>query len=380
MSLPSYSVARLVLIGAVVAAPAVARAGDHVNWRADYNTARKEAAERGVPLLLSIGSEDCMYCVKMEGTTFKDPAVVAMLNGRFVPLRVDATKEPALANALKVQVYPTTVLAAPDGKIHAFLQGYTSAEQLTEHATRAVLAVSTPDWVARDLESAGKAVAQSDYTRGVSLLKGIVADAKDSPARTKAKQLLADVEQQAADKLARAAGLEDKGETTAAADALTDLMKRYAGTQAAGDAASRLAGHSDRNRVRADRSRDLLAQAREDFRGHRLADCLDRCEQLAGRYADLPEAKDAAALAAQVKSDPDRLAAACDQLNERTAATYLTLADAWQKKGQPKEAAACLEKVARLAPTSRAAVDAETRLAKLKTGTDTMQTGFGQKK
>ena len=373
--------ARLVLIGLMVAAATgAAAAGDHVQWRSDYNTARKEAADRGLPLLLSIGSDDCMYCQKMEATTFQDAGVTAMLNARFVPLRVDANREPALAQALKVQVYPTTVLASPDGKIHSFLQGYVTADQLNEHAARAVLAVTTPDWVARDLEAAGRAVASSDFTRGVSLLKGIVADAKDSPAKTKAKQLLAEVEQQASDKLARATGLEDKGETTAAAEALTDLMKRYAGTRAAGDAASRLAGHSDKMRVRGDRSRDLLAQARDDFRNGRLADCLDRCEQIAARYADLPEATDAVALAGQVKADPDRLALACDQLNERTAATYLALAEAWQKKGQPKEAMACLEKVSRIAPGSRQAEAAEVRLAKIKNESDALQAGFGRKK
>jgi thioredoxin-like negative regulator of GroEL len=370
---------RSALLGLLIAAGA-APAGDAVQWRADYNAARKEAADRGLPLLLCIGSEDCMYCVKMEATTFKDPAVALLVNGQFVPLKVDATREPALAQALKVQVYPTTVLASPDGKIHAFLQGYVSSEQLTDHAKRAVLATTTPDWVARDLEAAGRAVASSDFTRGVSLLKGIVSDAKDSPAKTKAKQLLVEVEQQAADRLARATGLEDKGETTAAAEALSDLMRRYAGTAAANDAASRLAGHADKLRVRSDRSRDLLAQARDDFRGGRLADCLDRCEQVTARYADLPEAADAVALASQVKADPDRLAKACDQLNERTAATYLALADAWQKKGQPKEAMACLEKVSRIAPGSRQAEAADLRLAKIKNETDALQAGFGQKK
>lgn len=367
---------RLILIGVLLAVPVAGRAADPVEWRHDYNAARKESAEKGLPLLLSIGTEECMYCRKMEATTFQEAALAGLLNARFIPVRIDAHKEQTLTNALKVQVYPTTVLAGPDGKIHAFLQGYITADQLNEHAGRAVLAVTTPDWVARDLEAASKAAAGSDYTRAVSLLKGIVAEAKLSPARTKAKQVLDEIEQQAADKLARAKSLDDDGEATAAAEALTDLMKRYAGTKAAGDAAGRLAGHSDRLRVRSDRACDLLAQARDDFRGKRYADCLDHCDQLAAKYRDLPEAAEAAALAGQVTSDPIRLAAAGDQLNERTAASYLALADAWAKKGQPTEAAACLEKVVRIAPNTRHADAAQVQLAKLLRGTDALQAGF----
>ena len=46
---------------------------------------------------------------------------------------------------------------------------------------------------------------------------------------------------------------------------------------------------------------------------------------------------------------------ACEQMNERTAAMYLTLADSWAKKGQAAEAIACYEKVTKLCPNTRQA-------------------------
>src|SRR6516164_4561670 len=73
-----------------------------LHWRTDYNTARKEAAEKGLPLLIEIGTDECFYCRKLESVTFRDPAVAAMLAGDFVPLKVDANREPTLAQALKV--------------------------------------------------------------------------------------------------------------------------------------------------------------------------------------------------------------------------------------------------------------------------------------
>ena len=47
-----------------------------VNWRHDYTTARKEASETGKPLLMDFGTEACVWCRKLDATTFRDPRVV----------------------------------------------------------------------------------------------------------------------------------------------------------------------------------------------------------------------------------------------------------------------------------------------------------------
>jgi thioredoxin-like negative regulator of GroEL len=358
------------ITAAVLALPAAAPAADPVAWRTDYNAARKEAVEKGLPLAVVVGSDNCFYCRKLEGGPLRDPAVVAQLATNFVVLKLDATKEPGLAKALRVQMYPTVVLAAPDGKIHAFIEGYVEADRLADQLKRAVTAATTADWAARDFEQATKALAAGDYPRTVSLLKGITRDAGDKPVGAKARQVLDDVERQAAGRLAKAKELEHRGLTREAMDTLAEAVKTYAGTQAAADAATLMTGlaakpeATDRLRTRA--ARDLLAAAREEFRATKFYDCLQTCEQLAAAYPETAEAKEGAAIAADIKGNPDRLAAACEQMNQRTAALYLTLAEAWAKKGQAAEAAACYEKVAKLCPDSRHADVALAALAKLK--------------
>src|SRR5438270_11112187 len=131
----------LVLVtGVPAAAPAqpLRPKAEVLHWRTDYNTARKEAAEKGLPLLVEVGTDECFYCRKLESVTFRDPAVAAMLAGDFIPLKVDANREPALAQALRVQVYPTVVLAGADGKIHAFIEGYLEPARMAEHMKRTV--------------------------------------------------------------------------------------------------------------------------------------------------------------------------------------------------------------------------------------------------
>ena len=52
-------------------------AADPVTWRSDYNSARKEAGEKGLPIFLVIGTDNCFYCRKLEAGPFRDPAIVA---------------------------------------------------------------------------------------------------------------------------------------------------------------------------------------------------------------------------------------------------------------------------------------------------------------
>ena len=128
-------------------------------------------------------------------------------------------------------------------------------------------------------------------------------------------------------------------------------------------------------------AQEQLANAQEDFRRQRFADCLDKCEQLTGQFADLPESRVASTLGTLIKSDPERLTVACEQFNERTATLYLTLAETWMQKGRTKEAIACYEKVTRLAPTSRPAETAQARLTSLQSGkVPAMTTGFEKNK
>ena len=352
-----------------VAQPARPAPAPQVTWYTDYNTARKEAQDRGLPLLVVVGTDNCFYCRKLESGPLRDPGLTPLLASGFVPLKVDATRSPELAKALKVRLYPTTVLAAPDGKIHAFIEGYVETARLAEQMKRTAVAVNTTDWAARDFNEASKALAASDYPRAVTLLKGIAKDAGDKPVGVKAKQVLAEVERVAAGKVASAKQLEQRGQTAEAMDALAEAVRNYAGTQAAADAAVALASLTEKPEALQQRrlrvARDLIAVAREDFRSGRLYDCMQKCEQLSLAYSELPEAKDANALLAEIRGNPERLAKACEQMNDRTAAMYMTLAESWSQKGQSAEATACLRKVMALCPNTRHAELAQAELLKL---------------
>jgi thioredoxin-like negative regulator of GroEL len=353
-----------------------------VKWRHDYNSARREAEQKSLPLVVDIGTENCYWCNKLEAITFHDPGVAEIMNTRFIPLKINAQQNPALTDALRIQAYPTVVLAASDGKILATLEGYMDAFRFHEQLQRALVSVSNPEWMNRDYQEAGKAMAASDYARAVALLKGIVEDGQNRPTQGKARQLLNDLEQQAAGRLARAKQLEDKGQTTEAIETLTDLVRAYAGTQASTEGGDLLTKITDKPEIKARqrtrRARDLLAQAKEDFRTHQYLYCLEHCEILVTNYPDLPEGGEALQLAADIKSNPEWMKQACDTLSDRLGLLYLSLAETWLKKGQPKEAVLCYERVIQSFPGTRQADSAQERLAQLK-GLPTQQANFNKR-
>jgi thioredoxin-like negative regulator of GroEL len=365
--------ASLVLLAVLAQA---ARASDAIHWRADYDSARKEAAEKGKPIFLDFGTDDCVHCKRMHQTTFTDPGIVKLLNERFVPLKVDANREPRLTQMLRIQAYPTMILAGQDGKIIGWIEGYLEAKRMTEHLLRASI-TPTPDWMTREVQDAGRLIGAGEYARALVLLKKIVADGKDRPAQAKARELLREIETQAAARLEQAKQLDARGQTFEAIERLTDLQRQYAGAQATLEGGKLLTALTDRPDVRrARRAQDMLRLARDEAKMERYLGCLDLCEVLAAAYRDLPEGREGAELAAAIKANPQQMKQVCDALNERLTKMYMDLADSWLKKGERDEAAACLEKALIINPAGAAAANIQARLNLLNSRTPGVTTGL----
>jgi thioredoxin-like negative regulator of GroEL len=301
--------------------------GQEVRWRDDYNRARQEAADTNRPLIIDFGTVNCHWCRQLDATTFRDPQVVTLLNERCVPLKVDAQRSPALVEALKIAGFPTLVYAAPDGRILGFQEGYVEGPRLR-------------DQLGRVLAAAG------------------------GPARETREQ----PEVQAAERLAQGRRLIEQGQTDRAVGVLSDMTRTHAGTVAAREASRillELTQRPDGGEARQAKARDLLARARDDHRAQHFLCALDRCETLAAQYGDLPEGVEATALAAEIKGNPEWAERAAEQMSDRLAVLYLSLAESWQRKGETGRAAACLERVVQTFPGSRHAEVARGRLAQL---------------
>jgi thioredoxin-like negative regulator of GroEL len=354
--------------GAVLLWGGTVRAQD-VQWRTDYNVARKEAKEKGLPLVVDIGTDNCFWCRRLEETTLRDATVAKTLRDHFVALKINAERDTALAAHLRIASYPTVVLADAEGKILGTMEGYQDPLRFEENLQRALANVANPEWMVRDYQEAQKAYGTPDYPQSITLLKRVLADGKSRPVQEKARQLLDEIQKQAAGKLAKARESLDKGDSTGATTTLTEVVRLYPGTGEAGEAGQMLTqlvkAPEVREKQREQRARELLAQAREDYRSKQYLCCLDRCQLLEDSYGDLQEGAEAVQLSTEIRGNPEWMQSACDNLTDRLSGMYLALAETWLRKGQPQQARICLERVVTTFPGSRQAEVAQIRLAQI---------------
>lgn len=90
---------------------------ESVDWRSWGEEAFAEAARRRVPVLLSLSATWCADCHEMDAETYASPRIVAHLEDRFVPVRVDVDRRPRVRERFNMGGFPTTAFLTPDGKL-----------------------------------------------------------------------------------------------------------------------------------------------------------------------------------------------------------------------------------------------------------------------
>lgn len=119
-----------------------------IDWRPWGEEAFAEAKRLDRPIFLSIGYTTCHWCHVMEHESFEDPEVAALINERFIAIKVDREERPDIDEIyMKVTEamtgsggWPMTVFLTPDR--HAFFAGtYFPKESLAGRPGIKMLAV-----------------------------------------------------------------------------------------------------------------------------------------------------------------------------------------------------------------------------------------------
>lgn len=102
-----------------------------IPWQVDVKRAVSEATKSGKPLLVSVSTDWCHYCKKMDQETLSDSVVARHIEDCFIPLKIDGDKNKELAQMLGVRSFPTMVIMSPKMKVLTTVKGYRTAKQLT---------------------------------------------------------------------------------------------------------------------------------------------------------------------------------------------------------------------------------------------------------
>ena len=95
-----------------------------VQWLPWSEAAFEAAKTQDLPVLLSVGYSACHWCHVMERESFENPEIAALMNTRFIPIKVDREERPDVdsiyMNAVQILSgaggWPMTVFLTPEGK------------------------------------------------------------------------------------------------------------------------------------------------------------------------------------------------------------------------------------------------------------------------
>jgi len=96
-----------------------------LSWETEWDSAFTRAKNEGKPVLVDFYADWCVWCKRLDSTTLNDPQVVAILQDRVIPLKLDVEghgREPAGVHG--VESLPTVVVLSANGEELGRIPGY----------------------------------------------------------------------------------------------------------------------------------------------------------------------------------------------------------------------------------------------------------------
>lgn len=90
---------------------------DEIDWRPWSRAALDEARSTERPILLCLTTVWCEACHELDEDVLSDDAVIDLVNGKLIPIRVDGDRQPHVQDRYIDEGWPTLALLAPTGEV-----------------------------------------------------------------------------------------------------------------------------------------------------------------------------------------------------------------------------------------------------------------------
>jgi len=97
----------------------------NLDWEKSWDSAFARAKSEGKPVLVSFEAEWCVWCKKLDSTTYRDTAVMSLIADSLVPLTLDVDNSGReLSDQRGVESLPTVLIISPNGEEQGRINGY----------------------------------------------------------------------------------------------------------------------------------------------------------------------------------------------------------------------------------------------------------------
>ncbi len=128
----------LCLLLAILLPPSVGVSQQPIHWEPTLESAQRLAGQANRLVLIQFWAPWCVICRQMEMDVLSQPAVVSVLNERYVPVKVNADNFPATARRYGITALPTTIITTPDGQLVDTIRGRLDTASYVERVSRVV--------------------------------------------------------------------------------------------------------------------------------------------------------------------------------------------------------------------------------------------------
>jgi len=123
--------AALIFLSLIGWASAGMASSDKIKWYS-YEEGMALGKKLGKKVFIEFYADWCGFCRMMEGSTFKDANVIAILNRDFIPVRVHSDREQEIAVKYNIRALPNIEFVSEDGARLGTVPGYIPSDKLIE--------------------------------------------------------------------------------------------------------------------------------------------------------------------------------------------------------------------------------------------------------
>ncbi len=134
---------KLAAILLVTLSPLGAAAPNAIAWQPWSDGIFEQARRENKFILLDLEAIWCHWCHVMDETSYKDPAVIALIASKYIPVRVDQDSRPDLSNRYEEYGWPATIVFNGKGQELVKRSGYIPPRAMSS-MLRAIVADPTP--------------------------------------------------------------------------------------------------------------------------------------------------------------------------------------------------------------------------------------------